>query len=240
MTIPSIEQTIKEKSKSKKVKKEKKKTNKDKHLKDRGEEDSQVEFGAKRKKLFPFSFKNPFDNISSGKTSSQVKENKNLDEYARHTCDELMNVVKEEVKSKYKQWPTRDDADADQGNTTDGIFKVRAPLMTADSRNKIESQESTDVDQSSAIDIPTITISEDQLDDSSVLLSEATLRNEGSDDEFTDIQSDQVTLNSLKTKSDNFKNKMKLFGERVKDIFHQNPKVNTTSFTTSVWRSNYQ
>lgn len=218
----STELAGKEKDKSGKSKKDKKKSKKDKRSKDVGDEDVRSESGAKRKKLFSFSFKNPFDSHSNSNAKSDLKENRNLDAYASSTSDKLMNVVKEEVKHKYKQWPARDDAN--QANN-EGIFKVRAPLISADNRNKIESQESTDVDQSSTIDIPTITISEDQLDDSSVLLSEATLRNEGSDDDFTDIQSDQVTLESLKSKSDNFKNRMKLFGERVKDIFQQHPKV---------------
>lgn len=226
---------IKEKSKSgKSDKKKKKKVKKEKRSKDAaGDEDNCSESGAKRKKLFSFSFKNPFDSSNADKSDNK-ENNKKLKDFASNTSDQLMNVVKEEVKSKYKQWPTRNDASNNNNDNndeneldkqTDGIFKVRAPLITADNRDKIVSQESTDVDQSSAIDIPTITINEDQLDDSSVLLSEATLKNDDSDDDFTDIQSDQVTLNSLKSKPDNFKSKMKLFGEKVKDIFQQHPKV---------------
>ncbi|XP_074596947.1 uncharacterized protein LOC141852014 isoform X4 [Brevipalpus obovatus] len=220
--------TILEKRKTKKAKKEKRSSESNENDPPPGESIS------KRKK---FLSKIGLGRSPSPASRPQVEKppDKQLEQFASNTSDQLMDSVKQEVK-KYKPWPHNEALKLNADNAGDddpehprgeGIFKVRAPMAAEGAQqSSFQSQESTDIDPSSSVDIPTITITEDQLDDSSVALSEATLRDDGSYNgaDFGDLHDDRSTISSLKLTTNKLKNKMKLFGEKVKDVFHQHPK----------------
>ncbi|XP_015781490.1 calponin homology domain-containing protein DDB_G0272472-like isoform X2 [Tetranychus urticae] len=125
-----------------------------------------------------------------------------IERFVQVTCDQVMEKVRSDIN----------DAD-DLSVRGSGIFKIRPGLRN---ENSTDSRASTDI---STIEIPTITITEDQLDDSSVIISEATLR-DGTGSEGDEIPEDgNSAQGTLKGRASSLKFKVRRFGSKVKDIF---------------------